>query len=159
MRKKNKQNEHGFLVYFIFLQINKEPFLAVCVQHVCPFRTCSERYRCPWCIWCWREVQQLVSCPSSCGCRAWHYTKAVTLSGRWGICGCPSALEADGMQVVRVGLSDNCAACQAICLVQYSDVWEQFGVHFVQLARAARVLAGHTVSVPVLCHVAGQCAW
>jgi len=63
------------------------------------------------------------------------------------------------MQVVRVGHSDNCAACQAICLVQYSDVWEQFGVHFVQLARAARVLAGHTVSVPVLCHVTGQCAW
>ena len=122
--EKKKQAERARVPgLFHFFSNKPGTFCAVFVQHVCPFRACSERYRCSWCIWCWREVQQLVSCPSSCGCRAWHSTKAVPLSGRWGICGCPSALEADGMEMVRVGHSGNCAACQAICLVQYSDVW------------------------------------
>ena len=158
MRKKNKQNEHGFLVYFIFFRINQEPFA--------PF-LCS------------------MSAPSVPAASATGVLGAYGVGGRFnsssrahpaaavvrGIPPRPSHSPAVGASVVVLLLWRPMAwkwyvlDTQATVPHVRQYVWystQTFGAIWRPLCPigpcSARACRKH-VSLPVLFHVAGQCAW
>jgi len=92
-------------------------------QHVCPFRACSERCRRSWWAGCWREGQQLISRPFSCGCRAWyqHQVRHEPVAGA--AAAGPPVWRPTCMWYVSERQTALRQACQATCLVQSSDVW------------------------------------